>query len=104
MRNPYAVLGVSKSATASEIKAAFRKHAKKCHPDRNPGDPDAVSRFRDIKIAYEILGRDDRRRLFDSGRIDADGNALVRNSFISVFAATLSRHILHQKRHKPSRA
>lgn len=104
MRNPYAVLGVPKTATAGEIKAAFRKKAKKCHPDRNPDDPDAVSRFRDIKVAYGIVGQADQRRLFDAGRIDACGTVLKRNSFVSVFTATLSRHILNNKRPKPSRA
>lgn len=104
MRNPYAVLGVPKSATASEIKAAFRKKAKKCHPDRNPDDPQALNRFRDITLAYDIVGQEDRRRLFDAGRMDAEGNTLGRNSFVSTFAATLSRHILSHKRAKPSRA
>lgn len=104
MRNPYAVLGVPKSATTDEIKAAFRKKAKKCHPDRNPDDQGAVSRFRDINVAYGIVGQEDQRRLFDTGRIDARGNAMKRNSFISVFAATLSRRVLSHKRPKPSGA
>ncbi len=104
MRNPYAVLGVPKSATAGEIKAAYRKKAKKCHPDRNPDDPRALDRFRDITLAYDIVGQADQRRLFDAGRINAKGNTVGRNSFISVFAATLSRHVLHHKRPKPSEA
>lgn len=104
MRNPYAVLGVPKSATAGEIKAAFRKKAKKCHPDRNPDDPDAVSRFRDINAAYGIVGQEEQRRRFDAGQIDARGTVLKRSSFISVFTATLSRHVLNHKRPKPSGA
>ena len=78
MRNPYAVLGVPKSATADEIKAAFRKKVKKCHPDRNPDDPDAVSRFRDINMAYGMVGQAETRRLFDAGRIDARGTVVKR--------------------------
>ncbi|MEM9104897.1 MAG: J domain-containing protein [Pseudomonadota bacterium] len=104
MRNPYAVLGVPKSATASEIKAAFRKKAMKCHPDRNPDDPQALDRFKDITLAYNIVGQEDQRRLFDAGRINSEGKPAGRNSFVSVFAATLSRHILHHKRPKPTGA
>ncbi|MCP4314669.1 MAG: J domain-containing protein [Hyphomicrobiales bacterium] len=104
MRNPYAVLGVSKSASAGEIKTAFRKHAKTHHPDRNPGDPGAASRFSDLNVAYEIVGDESRRRLFDTGRIDSNGRETYRKSFISTFAATLSRHVLNHKRHGPSRA
>ena len=104
MRNPYAVLGVPKSASSSEIKAAFRKKAKSHHPDRNPGNPKAVSRFRDVNIAYEILGNECKRRLFDTGQIDSGGQEVLRRSFVSTFAATLSRHILSHKRQRPSRA
>lgn len=104
MRNPYSVLGVSRSADADEIKAAFRKRAKKYHPDRNPDDCSALARFRDINMAYEIVGDEAKRRLFDLGRIDSNGREAHRKSFASTFAATLSRHILNHKRHGPSQA
>ena len=56
MRDPYDVLGVSKSASAAEIKGAFRKLAKKLHPDANKHDQRAASRFAELNAAYEILG------------------------------------------------
>jgi DnaJ-class molecular chaperone len=72
MRDPYDVLGVSKSASAAEIKSAFRKLAKKYHPDQSK-EPRAKERFAEIGLAYEILGDEKKRRAFDHGEIDADG-------------------------------
>lgn len=86
MRNPYAVLGVPKSASGEEIKAAFRKKAKSSHPDRNQNNPRAASRFNDVNHAYEILGNAQKRRLFDSGRIDSTGRATAKKSVFSGFA------------------
>jgi DnaJ-class molecular chaperone len=73
MRDPYDVLGVSKTASAAEIKSAFRKQAKKLHPDANKHDPKAANRFAELNAAYEILGEADKRKAFDRGEIDADG-------------------------------
>jgi len=73
MRDPYDVLGVSKTASAADIKSAFRKLAKKLHPDANKHDPKAASRFAELNAAYEILGEDDKRKAFDRGEIDAEG-------------------------------
>ncbi|WP_026480156.1 DnaJ C-terminal domain-containing protein [Ahrensia sp. 13_GOM-1096m] len=73
MRDPYAVLGVSKTATAGEIKSAFRTLAKKYHPDANKDDPKAKERFSEISSAYEILGDESKRKQFDRGEIDSDG-------------------------------
>jgi DnaJ-class molecular chaperone len=73
MRDPYDVLGVSKSASAAEIKNAFRKLAKKLHPDANKHDPRAASRFSELNAAYEILGEDKKRKAYDRGEIDAEG-------------------------------
>src|SRR5258708_37235239 len=73
MRDPYDVLGVSKGASAAEIKNAFRKLAKKLHPDANKHDPRAASRFAELNAAYEILGEDGKRKAFDRGEIDAEG-------------------------------
>jgi DnaJ-class molecular chaperone len=73
MRDPYAVLGVSKSASAAEIKSAFRRQAKKLHPDANKHDPRAAARFAELNAAYEILGEADKRKAFDRGEIDAEG-------------------------------
>jgi DnaJ-class molecular chaperone len=73
MRDPYDVLGVSKTATAAEIKSAFRRQAKKLHPDANKHDPRAAARFAELNAAYEILGEADKRKAFDRGEIDAEG-------------------------------
>src|SRR6202007_2311169 len=73
MRDPYEVLGVPRSASAAAIKSAFRKLAKKHHPDSNKGDPKAAERFAEINTANEILGDEDKRKQFDRGEIDADG-------------------------------
>ena len=73
MRDPYEVLGVSKSAGEAEIKSAFRKLAKKLHPDANKHDPKAASRFAELNAAYEIAGDDKKRKAFDNGEIDAEG-------------------------------
>lgn len=74
MSDPYSILGVSKSASAADIKSAFRQLAKKNHPDQNPGDPKAKERFARINNAYDILGDADKRKQFDRGEIDSDGN------------------------------
>jgi DnaJ-class molecular chaperone len=73
MRDPYEVLGVSKSASAAEIKSAFRRQAKKLHPDANKHDPRAAARFAELNAAYEILGEENKRKAFDRGEIDAEG-------------------------------
>src|SRR3954463_1048377 len=65
MKDPYSVLGVSKTASAEEIKKAYRKLAKKLHPDVNPGDKRAEERFKEVSGAFEILGDPNKRALFD---------------------------------------
>ncbi len=73
MRDPYEVLGVAKSASAKDIKSAYRKLAKKFHPDQNPNDPTAKDSFSAVNQAYEIVGDDKQRAAFDRGEIGADG-------------------------------
>jgi DnaJ-class molecular chaperone len=72
MRDPYEVLGVSKTASEAEIKSAFRKLAKKYHPDQSK-EPKAKDRFAEVGSAYEIVGDDKKRKAFDRGEIDAEG-------------------------------
>jgi DnaJ-class molecular chaperone len=73
MRDPYEVLSVDRKASAGDIKSAFRRLAKKLHPDANKDDPKAAARFAEINAAYEILGDEDKRKAFDRGEIDAEG-------------------------------
>lgn len=73
MRDPYTILGVSKSASADDIKKAYRRLAKKHHPDQNRSDPKAKEKFAEANAAYEILGDADKRAKFDRGEIDAEG-------------------------------
>ncbi|MBI3699283.1 MAG: DnaJ domain-containing protein [Afipia sp.] len=81
MRDPYAVLGVPKNASAAAIKSAFRKLAKKHHPDANKGDPKAAERFAEVNSANEILGDEDKRKQFDRGEIDAEGKPRFQGGF-----------------------
>src|SRR4051794_7219131 len=73
MRDPYEVLGVPRGASAAAIKSAYRKLAKKHHPDSNKNDPKAAGRFSEINAANEIIGDEDKRKQFDRGEIDAEG-------------------------------
>ncbi|MDB5651426.1 MAG: hypothetical protein JWL62_2946 [Hyphomicrobiales bacterium] len=73
MRDPYTILGVTKSASADEIKKAFRKLAKKYHPDQNKNDPKAQEKFSEASAANEILSDEKKRGQYDRGEIDAEG-------------------------------
>lgn len=72
-RDPYEVLGVPRKASDAEIKKAFRRLAKKYHPDANKNDPKVQGRFSEVNSAYEILGDTKKRVQFDRGEIDAEG-------------------------------
>lgn len=78
MADPYAVLGVAKTASDAEIKSAFRKLAKRYHPDLNPGDVAVERRFKEANAAYDLLSDKDKRRRYDAGEIDADGKERAR--------------------------
>jgi DnaJ-class molecular chaperone len=73
MTDPYETLGVAKTASADDIQKAYRKLAKKLHPDLNPGDKSAEEKFKDVSAAYDLLGDPQKRARFDSGEIDAQG-------------------------------
>ena len=77
-QDPYRELGVSRSASADEIRKAFRKLAKIHHPDANPGKPAAEEKFKEISGAFDILGDPEKRRKFDAGEMDADGRETAR--------------------------
>src|SRR5437879_5119724 len=71
--DPYAILGVKRDASAEEIRSAYRKLAKKNHPDLNPGNKEAEARFKSISAANELLSDPEKRARFDRGEIDASG-------------------------------
>src|ERR1700694_5303889 len=73
MRDPYEVLGVPRGANAAAIKSAYRKLAKKHHPDNNKNDPKSAARFSEVNSANEIIGDEAKRKQFDRGEIDAEG-------------------------------
>ena len=73
-QDPYSVLGVSRASSPDEIRKAYRKLAKQYHPDRNQGDPKAEEKFKSISAAFDIIGDEEKKRRYDAGEIDADGN------------------------------
>lgn len=79
--NPYQVLGVSKDASQEEIRLAFRKLAKKYHPDLNPGSKEAERKFQEINNANDIVGDPDRRAKYDNGEIDDTGTARPQHGY-----------------------
>jgi DnaJ-class molecular chaperone len=87
VKDPYSVLGVQKTASADEIKKAYRKLAKKLHPDHNPGDKKAEERFKEVSGAFEILGDPKRRSLWDEF-----GEISTRQGFDEAKAREFQRH------------
>ncbi len=72
-KNLYDILGVSKTASATEIKSQYRKLARKYHPDLNKDDKDAAEKFKEVSLAYDILGDKKKREQYDNNEIDAEG-------------------------------
>src|SRR5258705_8377633 len=84
--DPYTTLGVKKDASPDSIQKAYRKLAKKLHPDLNPGNKQAEEQFKDVSAAYELLGDADKRARFDRGEIDASGQERPRQRYYRDFA------------------
>jgi DnaJ-class molecular chaperone len=74
MPDPYQTLGVSKAVSADELKAAYRRLAKKLHPDLNPGKKEIEQKFKEVTAAYDLLSDPAKRAKFDRGELDAMGN------------------------------
>ena len=86
MKDPYETLGVTRSATDKDIKDAFKKLARKYHPDLHPGDKTAEEKFKDISAANDLLKDKEKRRRFDAGEIDASGAERPQERFYRDFA------------------
>src|SRR6478735_2223419 len=86
MKEPYETLGVTRSATDKEIKDAFKKLARKFHPDLHPDDKGAEAKFKDISAANDLLKDKEKRRRFDAGEIDASGAERPQERFYRDFA------------------
>src|SRR3954451_1729727 len=69
VKDPYKILGVDKKASQDDIKKAYRKLARKYHPDRNPDDEKAEERFKEVQAAYDVLGDPEKRKQYDRGGI-----------------------------------
>ncbi|MGO6902140.1 DnaJ domain-containing protein, partial [Rhizobium ruizarguesonis] len=86
-QDPYELLGVKRDATQKDIQSAFRKLAKKLHPDLNPGDKKAEERFKEISAANEILSDEEKRGRFDRGEIDITGAERAQRNYYRDYAS-----------------
>jgi len=84
--DPYSLLGVSKDASQEDIQKAYRKLAKKLHPDLNPGNKAAEEKFKQVTAAYDLLGDPEKRGRFDRGEIDETGAERPRQRYYRDFA------------------
>jgi DnaJ-class molecular chaperone len=86
--DPYAALGLTKTASAAEIKKAYRKLVRSSHPDLHPDDPKAEARFKLVNAAYDLLGDPQKRARFDAGEIDEAGTERPPRNFYRDYAET----------------
>jgi DnaJ-class molecular chaperone len=86
VKDPYEALGVERSASLDDIRKAYRKLAKKLHPDLNPGNKSAEEKFKEVSSAYDLLSDPDKRGRFDRGEIDATGAERPQQRYYRDFA------------------
>lgn len=87
MKDPYDTLGVEPDASPDDIRKAYRRLAKKLHPDLNPGNKDSEERFKEASLANELLSDPEKRKRFDAGEIDASGTEKPRERYYKDYAA-----------------
>ena len=92
MRNPYEILDVAPTASSADIQKAYRKLAKKLHPDLNPGDKLAEEKFKEVAGAYDLLSDAEKRKRFDNGEIDATGAERPQHHYYRDFATADEGH------------
>jgi DnaJ-class molecular chaperone len=91
-KDPYEILGVTRTASAEDIQKAYRKLAKKLHPDLNPGNAEAEEKFKEIASAYGLVGDAEKRQRFDSGEIDATGAERPPQGYYKDYASAQHDH------------
>jgi DnaJ-class molecular chaperone len=91
--DPYKTLGVGKGASQADIQKAYRRLAKKLHPDLNPGDKTAEERFKEVSAAYDLLSDADKRARFDRGEIDSSGAERPQQRYYRDFADADGAHV-----------
>ena len=92
MKDPYEILGVARTASADDLQKAYRKLAKKLHPDLNPGNAEAEEKFKEIAGAYDLVGDSEKRKRFDNGEIDAAGAERPRQNYYRDYASSEQDH------------
>ena len=92
LTDPYEILGVAPTASADDVQNAYRKLAKKLHPDLNPGNPEAEEKFKEVAGAYDLVGDAEKRKRFDSGEIDATGAERARQRYYRDYASSEQDH------------
>jgi DnaJ-class molecular chaperone len=90
--DPYQTLGVKRDASQQDIQKAYRRLAKKLHPDLNPGNKKAEEEFKEVSAAYDLLGDADKRARFDRGEIDASGTERPQQRYYRDFAEGGASH------------
>jgi len=87
VKDPYEVLGVARTASPEDVQKAYRRLAKKLHPDLNPGNKESEERFKEVSGANDLLSDPDKRRRFDNGEIDASGTERQQQRYYKDYAA-----------------